>query len=112
MTRGAAIAARVVAGIEAVQDEAHVSNCAVSECAYNLERRCGAIAIVIASGPHPVCGTFLKTAGSSGKRIGDARVGECRYSICRHNANAKCNAGSIEVDYWWGQVDCRTFASK
>lgn len=112
MAREEAIAAKAMTEIEAVQDAALVSRCAVSECAYNLEKRCCAIAIVIASGPHPVCGTFLRASGCSGKGTGDAHVGECRYSICRHNAHAKCIAGNIEVDYWWGYIDCRTFASR
>ena len=112
MTREGAIAARAMTGTETLQDAALVSRCEVSECAYNFEKRCGAIAIVIASGPHPQCGTFLRMSGSSGKRTGDAHVGECRYSACRHNADSKCTAGKIEVDYWWGVVDCRTFASR
>ena len=108
MTRKEVAGAKAMKGIEA----AAVSRCAVSECTYNMEQRCSAIAIVIASGPHPRCGTFLKTSNSSSGRIGDAQVGECRYSICRHNTDARCSAGNIEVDYWWGVVDCRTYASR
>ncbi|HQT25018.1 MAG TPA: DUF1540 domain-containing protein [Burkholderiales bacterium] len=87
-----------------------VSACAVSECAYNTGRACHAISVTIAAGPHPVCGTFLKSSTRSGSE-GKARVGECRSAACRYNADSRCSAPSIQVDYCWGHVDCRTYAN-
>lgn len=104
------IEAELIQDLHAAKEACRVSRCEVSECAYNMDKACHAIAIHVASGPHPICGTFLKSMARSGTGSRAAHVGSCKASACRHNSGFQCGAPNIQVDYCWGYVDCRTFA--
>ncbi len=46
-----------------------VTECEMSECAYNKDNACHAMAITIGDGAHPRCDTFFRSAGRGGATI-------------------------------------------
>lgn len=87
-----------------------VSKCVITECAYNSNTSCHAIAITIGDGERPMCDTFFKSSKHGGiKDI--AGVGACKVATCRHNTDFECSASSIQIgqEASWGK--CMTFAT-
>ncbi len=87
-----------------------VSQCNVSDCAYNATEACHAIAITVGDGDKPMCDTFFKTAAHSAVH-GTAGVGACKVAACRHNQGFECSANHIQVANIEGHVRCLTFAA-
>lgn len=82
--------------------------CEVSECGYNGDRQCHAVAILVGD-DHPRCDTFTPNhmrAGASGQR---ANVGACKVDHCTFNHNLLCSAPDILVAHHSGHADCVTF---
>lgn len=91
---------------------ANVSECAVSECAYNTGKSCHAIAITIGDGAHPMCDTFFKSSAHGGIKSQTAGVGACKVSSCRHNNDFECSSESIKVGICEDHGDCMTFSMR
>ncbi len=94
-------------------EAAKVTNCKVSECAYNINNICHAMAITIGDGRCPRCHTFCRfimnsKAGNTGV---DASVGACRISSCIHNTGLACQAPEVLIDYKEQQPECLVFQS-
>lgn len=87
-----------------------VSECAISECAYNSDKACHAIAITIGDGDSPMCDTFFKSSRHGGT-IETAGVGACKVSACSHNTDFECTAASIRVGQAQSLGKCMTFAA-
>lgn len=89
-----------------------VSQCLVTECAYNVHDRCCARAITIGDGVHPGCDTFFEASTHSRMHAMAAGVGACKVTGCRYNDDLECQADSIQVQWRGKTVDCMTFSAR
>lgn len=89
-----------------------VAECVVSDCAYNVEDCCHAIAITIGDGVHPRCDTFCHSVMKGGDITCMAGVGACKVSSCMYNESFECGASEISVGYEEQEPDCLTFKSR
>lgn len=90
-----------------------VSKCAVTECAYNVEKRCHAKAITVGNGQSPGCDTaFLGVQSHSRDTKRIAGVGACKVSQCQYNSDFECAAKDIEVGFAQNKVNCLTYQSR
>jgi hypothetical protein len=88
-----------------------VKQCKVSECGYNRDKACHALAITIGSSDNPICGAYFKSSTqTSTEQI--AGVGSCKVSSCFHNADFECHAEGIAVDKTGGNAVCTTFSRR
>jgi hypothetical protein len=87
-----------------------VSGCSVTDCAYNRDRRCHALAITIGDGNEPACDTFCETGARVHDGSPNAGVGACKLSSCRFNSDLECQAAAIRVGYQEARRDCLTFS--
>lgn len=83
--------------------------CTITECAYNMEKRCHALAITV-GGSTPICDTFLKRAGKGGDQDSIGGVGACKVTSCKFNLKLECSASGISVSMHSGQAECATFS--
>lgn len=90
-----------------------VTQCDVTQCAYNDQKMCHALAITIGHGAHPHCDTYCLAASAKG---GDqstlAGVGACKVMECRYNDHLECQASSIRVGHLIDDIDCQTFSAR
>jgi hypothetical protein len=90
-----------------------VEECSVSDCAYNTNDECHALAITIGEQPStPMCDTFFKASSHGGDKEATAGVGACKSYACSHNQSYECMASSIRVGIHDNQPDCLTFEMK
>ena len=89
-----------------------VSKCDVSDCAYNMDSICNAMAITIGDDVHPQCDTFCQSEVKGGQMGCLASVGACKVSLCTHNNGLECSASEICVGYNGSEPDCLTFKSR
>jgi len=85
-----------------------VTECAVRECAYNVDEHCHARAITIGDGLNPACDTFVRSPEHYDE-VKAAGVGACKVSTCVHNRNLECEASSIRIGYQDDRPKCMTF---
>jgi hypothetical protein len=88
-----------------------VSACGATECAYNRESKCHALAITVGDRNEPHCDTMV-SAPEHVSRKESAGVGACKVSSCRHNQELECNAPAIRVGLKADSVDCLTFEAR
>ncbi|RJP16080.1 MAG: DUF1540 domain-containing protein [Candidatus Abyssobacteria bacterium SURF_5] len=85
-----------------------VKQCKVSECGYNRDKACHALAITVGESDNPKCGTFFKSdTHTSTEQL--AGVGSCKVSSCFHNADFECHADGITVERNGGTALCMTY---
>lgn len=89
-----------------------VSSCDVSECAYNSDSMCRAMAITVGDSMNPRCDTYCKSSSKSCDMGCTAGVGACKTSVCSHNQGLECGATEISVGYCGDDVDCMTFKAR
>lgn len=85
-----------------------VSECKVSECAYNVNNSCHAKAITIGDGVHPGCDTFFGTARHTRDAARTAGIGACKVIGCKFNDDYECMADHISVGRVGDSVECLT----
>jgi hypothetical protein len=83
--------------------------CDATECAYNQNQKCHALAITVGDGDRAQCDTFWKAASKGGILSIIGGVGACRATNCRFNQDLECSARSINVGHQGTEVDCLTF---
>ena len=86
-----------------------ILECDATECAYNQDNKCHAMAITVGGEFDHKCDTFLhsnKKGGVPG-RIGT--VGACKCSSCMYNTEFECSAPGIRVGHEADMLDCLTF---
>jgi hypothetical protein len=89
---------------------AKVEKCEVSQCAYNIDDQCHAIAITVGGdGAHPQCDTFCVYVEKGGETNKIARVGACKVASYTFNKRLECNSVDIMVGYKGDEIDCLTF---
>ncbi len=86
-----------------------VMKCEISDCSYNMDNSCHAMAITIGNGMLPRCDTFCKSAMKGGDANCMACVGACKTSSCSYNSNLECEATAITVGYKGQEPNCMTF---
>jgi hypothetical protein len=89
-----------------------ITDCEVTECSYNKDKKCHTLAITVGDSKCPMCDTFTK----AGKKAGDPEVvggvGACRTDSCKYNKSLECSAGSIHIGLHSGHADCTTFMKR
>jgi hypothetical protein len=87
-----------------------VSDCSATECAYNTDQTCHALAITVGESPQdPACDTYFESSTHGGVKDAIAGVGACKTADCQYNKEFECSAPQIQVGYRGNQVDCLTF---
>lgn len=89
-----------------------VSQCAATECAYNLNKTCHARAITIGDGIHPGCDTFLHGSGKAKGAGQTAGIGACKTINCKFNEDLECMTDSIRVGHVQNKVNCMTYSAR
>jgi hypothetical protein len=89
-----------------------VLSCDMTDCDYNRNEQCHAMAVTIGDSDNPMCDTFWVTEGKKAK-AGDpkqsGRIGACRMSQCIYNERLQCMSGSITVGQKEQNPMCRTY---
>ena len=88
-----------------------VSNCDITDCAYNREHNCHARAITIGDGMHPGCDTYFENKSHTLRSKQLAGVGACKVSACKYNSDFECSAEDIFVGKDKSRVVCMTFSA-
>ncbi len=89
-----------------------VSECEVTECAYNMDEMCHAMAITIGDTVHPMCDTACMAINEELDTSFSAGVGACKTNGCIYNQGFECVASEISVGYNSDEVDCMTFRQR
>ena len=89
-----------------------VSECEVSECAYNQDGLCHALAITIGDPAAPHCDTFCGMMAKGGDPNSVAGVGACKMTTCKFNGSLECQAPAISVGYQADEVECLTYRGR
>jgi len=89
-----------------------VRECDATECSYNSDNMCRALAITIGDETHPKCDTFCRSSVKGGDSENMAGVGACKVSSCTHNSSLECQCPEIEVGYQGNEIDCLNFTSQ
>ena len=90
-----------------------VQDCSASDCAFNKNQVCHALAINI-GGPSgiPYCDTYTSSDEEGGDAEAHAGVGACKVAACEYNTHLECTASTIEVGFKQNKVACLTFENK
>jgi hypothetical protein len=90
-----------------------VLDCSISDCAYNSQKACHAMAITIGEAPSdPICDTYFHSDVHGGIKDMTANVGACKTSACTYNHDFECTAADIHVGMKGRQPDCLTFQGR
>ena len=93
-------------------DMPKIMQCTATQCAYNQEKQCHALAITIGDATHPHCDTFFEAPMKGGDPAMTGSVGACKVDICRFNESFECHAQGIQVGFLRDDMDCQTFNPK
>lgn len=93
-------------------DVPKITWCDATNCAYNHDGHCHAIAITIGDKLQPQCDTFLDSPIKGGDSSATGTVGACKVSICKYNEMYECHAPQIHLERHQKHVDCATFSPK
>jgi hypothetical protein len=91
---------------------ATVTKCDASECSYNADNICHALAITIGDESNPMCDTFCQSSMKGGDSSGMAGVGACKVASCSHNSSLECDCSAIEVGHQGREAECLSFESQ
>ncbi len=89
-----------------------INQCEMTECAYNRERACHAIAITVGDETCPTCDTYFRQPQKGGVADMKGGVGACRSYECRYNEAFECSAPGVSVGRHGSHADCGTFARR
>lgn len=85
-----------------------VTECDATQCAYNVDRNCHALAITVGD-DRPRCDTYMRSSSKGGDGKSIAGVGACKVSHCVFNRQLECRATDIHVGPGQDEADCLTF---
>lgn len=89
-----------------------VSECLVSECAYNVEMNCHARAITVGNSLHAGCDTFCSGSSHTKAATRVAGVGACKSTDCKFNEDLECMTDSIRVGRAGQEINCMTYSPR
>ena len=94
------------------QEMPEVSHCEAISCAYNIGRKCHALAITVGDISDHHCDTMCRNSFHT-RQIGKAGVGACKVASCAHNLSLECQADEIRIGMNnMGQAECLSFSEK
>ena len=91
-------------------DVVKVVSCDASECAFNQEAQCHALAITIGGGTDHQCDTYCPGKEKGGLARVSCGVGACKVPACKFNDHLMCTAPGIKIGHEGAVVDCLSFA--
>jgi hypothetical protein len=89
----------------------HVKKCDVTECCFNTENKCHAVAIQVGD-QVPQCDTYSQKKESCGFKELTADVGACKVTECVHNVDLICTADAIDVSWRHQRPECISFSHR
>ncbi len=89
-----------------------INECEMTECAYNQERGCHAMAITVGDEGCPMCDTYFRQPQKGGVADMKGGVGACHTYDCKFNDAFECSAPGVKVARHQGHADCSTFAPR
>ena len=90
-----------------------ISQCDVTQCAYNQNRNCRAKAITVGDrDDHPGCDTLFTSQYKTHDKSRIAGVGACKVAGCMFNNDLECSAEKITVNQVANDVRCTTYLPK
>ena len=87
-----------------------VTTCDMTECSYNSDQKCHALAITVGDTTCPCCDTFTDYENKGGDQSTVGGVGACRATDCKFNESLECSAPGIKVGHAHDHADCLTFS--
>ncbi|HAR63452.1 MAG: DUF1540 domain-containing protein [Candidatus Margulisiibacteriota bacterium] len=87
-----------------------VLDCEMTDCTYNQEKTCHAVAITVGD-IEPVCDTYMKTTAKGGLVDTIGGVGACKVDRCLYNESYECTADGIHVGLHVNHAECSTFTA-
>lgn len=98
--------------IKSCADMPRIQICDVTDCAYNNDKNCHAIAITVGNSQSARCDTFYRHNKGGIKEL-NGGVGACKMDLCRFNTDLECFADQgIKVSYESGNAACATFTPR
>ena len=98
--------------IKSCTDMPRIKGCEVTECAYNIDRNCQAIAITVGNSQSARCDTFYRHSKGGIKGL-NGGVGACKVDSCKFNTDLECFADQgIKVAQKSGEATCATFSPR
>jgi hypothetical protein len=88
-----------------------IIDCQVTDCAYNSDKMCHAMAITVGDAS-PFCDTFLKKEQKGGALDVIGGVGACKVERCKFNDSLECSADGIHVGRHADSAQCDTFSPR
>lgn len=89
-----------------------VSNCSVTQCAYNVSQKCHARAITVGDAQNPACDTYFTAPKHSAAIQRVAGVGACKVTSCKFNRDYECSAEGIQVGFHSNAIHCLTYTPR
>ncbi|MDD5457700.1 MAG: DUF1540 domain-containing protein [Candidatus Margulisbacteria bacterium] len=89
-----------------------ITDCEVTECAYNKEKMCCTPAITIGDGDCPMCDTSFITKNKGGFDDVSGSVGACKVGSCAYNSAFECIAPGIHVQMHKKHAECGTYMAR
>ncbi len=90
-----------------------IVSCTGSDCAYNRNLTCNAMAVTIGADREAVCDTFYHTDHKVAHPDAVSFVGACKMEGCRFNRNLECTAYSgVSLVGDNGRVSCHTYEDR
>jgi hypothetical protein len=68
-----------------------VLDCEVTDCSYNQNKACHALAITVGDSTCPMCDTYFKSSEKGGAMEITGSVGACKENDCKHNKSLECS---------------------
>jgi hypothetical protein len=97
-------------GVLPMEEMPKVKICDTTDCVYNTDRKCHALAITVSSGSNPECQTYMAGDYKSGDPKVIGGVGACHAESCEYNRDLMCHASSIDVgERMEEEAACLTF---
>ena len=90
-------------------DPVKVISCDATECSFNQENRCHALAITVGGGTDHECDTYWPASDKGGLPQVACNVGACKVPGCKFNDKLMCTAPSITVGHHGDVVDCLSY---
>jgi len=87
-----------------------VNSCTATECAYNTEKKCRAMAITVGDMNAAICDTYTPRDEKGGTKMTVANVGACKVADCKHNEHLYCTAATVSIGIKNGKVSCQSYA--
>lgn len=88
-----------------------IIDCNMSNCSYNDNMECHAMAITIGKSDH-MCDTFMEGERKGGVKDMRGRVGACKNEMCKFNESLECASMEIHVGQHTDHAECDTFQGR